>query len=35
MIDRQNPFTLTTSWPDGFDGLLFVDEMKPRTQLPQ
>lgn len=34
VIDRQNPFTLRTVWPDGFDGLLFVREMRPRTQLP-
>ncbi len=34
VIDRQNPFTVQTVWPDGFDGLLFVREMRPRTQLP-
>ncbi|MBS1715162.1 MAG: erythromycin esterase family protein [Armatimonadetes bacterium] len=32
VIDRQNPFTLETVWPDGFDGVVFIDAMKPRVQ---
>jgi erythromycin esterase-like protein len=33
-MDRQNHFELSTVWPDGFDGLLYIDEMQPRAQLP-
>lgn len=35
VIDRQNPWELTTIWPDGWDGLLYVAEMRPRAPLPR
>ncbi len=34
IIDQQNPFVLTTSWPKGFDGIIYIEKMAPRHQLP-
>ncbi len=34
VIDRQNPRELNTSWPNGWDGILYVAAMRPRTPLP-
>ncbi len=31
-IDQQNPLTTTTRISDGFDGLIFIDRVKPRVQ---
>ncbi len=31
--EQQNTLTMQTVWPKAFDGILYVDEMKPRTQM--
>lgn len=33
-IDQQNPLTVKRDWGKAFDGVIFIDEMKPRTQMP-
>lgn len=33
-IDQQNPRPFVAKWKDGFDGLIFISNMRPRKQLP-
>jgi len=33
-VDQQNPFKASMVWPDGYDGVLYVDKMEPRHNLP-
>lgn len=33
-IDQQNPLTVKRDWGKAFDGVIYIDEMKPRTQMP-
>lgn len=33
-IDQQNPLTVKRDWGKAFDGFIYIDEMKPRTQIP-
>lgn len=33
ILDQQNPWPITTDWSQGYDGIIYINEMKPRTQL--
>lgn len=33
-IDQQNPLTVKRDWGKAFDGVIYIDKMKPRIQIP-